>query len=101
MSTKKKEAPALKRFWCSWWSGNYADEGCTKPPFRFWNSGERPRLTTPDRTDCSLCAVIDVKSENDARLFVEQHFPDHEWRFVVEKPLTWSPEPSRFPPHDG
>lgn len=30
-------------YWASWYSGNYADEGCTAPPFEFWVTGQRDR----------------------------------------------------------
>jgi hypothetical protein len=107
----------MKRFWVSWWTGNYADEGCTKPPFKFWVSGQKERLkyglsekmyarylkliqkiiSTDNfldkhaRDDCSICAVIDAESETDVWKLVSKHFPDHVQRFCEEKALDWKP----------
>ncbi|MCP1757883.1 hypothetical protein [Bradyrhizobium elkanii] len=48
----------MPRHWASWWSGNYADEGCTRPPFKTWVSGTRDR--DEERDEQSLCAVVDA-----------------------------------------
>jgi hypothetical protein len=110
----------MMRFWVSWWSGNYADEGCTKPPFKFWTSGTRGRanegLTSAEydkylhmedadeaiefkeehyRDDCSLCAVIDAESEDAVWELVSKHFPDYCQRFCEEKEENFTPG-SRF-----
>jgi hypothetical protein len=79
------------RYWVSWWSGNYADEGCTKPPFKFWSSGSRYRAEDDERDECSLCAVIDAADDLDVWRLVKQHFPDCEERFCDEKELGWKP----------
>jgi hypothetical protein len=80
----------VNRYWVSWWSGNYADEGCVAPPFQFWNSGERIREDS-DRTDCSLCAVIDAPSEVEIRKAIKKYFPDFELRFCDLKKLDFVP----------
>lgn len=81
----------MSRYWVSWWSGNYADEGCTKPPFKFWNSGTRDRAN-PDRDECSLCAVIDqAGGVAEVLSLVRFHFPDAEQRFCEPKPDDWQP----------
>ena len=92
------------RWWVSWWSGNYADEGCTKPPFKFWDSGHRDRLTHdgPPRDDMSLCAVIDTEATGSAGEFmvwhlVRDHFPDAEQRFCEPRADDWMPPADRFP----
>lgn len=91
--TKKR----ITRFWVSWWSGNYADEGCTNPPFQFWNSGERDhRGNNPDRTDCALCAVIDCDTKQDAIDCIKKHFPDAEMRFCEYRQSNFVPG-DRFP----
>jgi len=104
------------RFWASWWSGNYADEGCTKPPFETWVTGQRFRqgdglnkaqleeaskitnqrkydayLNKHSRDDCSMCAVIDAESEDDVEKLVRQHFPDAEMRFCEVRPADYDP----------
>jgi hypothetical protein len=38
-------AALMARQWANWWSGNYADESCTNPPFKIWVSGYRDRDT--------------------------------------------------------
>ena len=110
----------MTRFWVSWWSGNYADEGCTKPPFKFWTSGQRDRpnhglneeqqkliaqindedeydafLNEHARDDCSLCAVIDAESEDVVWGLVGKHFPDYSQCFCEERAPDFTPG-SRF-----
>ena len=84
------------RYWVSWWSGNYADEGCTKPPFQFWNSGERARAGNDKKTDCSLCAVIDAPIEAVVWATINKHFPDMQERFCERKKDDFRPG-DRFP----
>lgn len=86
----------MTRYWVSWWSGNYADEGCTKPPFQYWNSGERPRADDDEKTDCSLCAVIDAPIEAVVWAAIAKYFPDMEERFCERRPSNWQPG-DRFP----
>lgn len=110
----------MKRFWVSWWSGNYADEGCTKPPFKFWVSGQKERvgygltnlqleefhklknddecdayLDENSKDDCSICAVIDADSEADIWVTVLKHFPDYVLRFCDETAPDFTPS-NRF-----
>jgi len=34
----------MKRYWISWYSGGYEEEGCVdEPPFQYWWSGQRDR----------------------------------------------------------
>lgn len=84
-------ATAINRHWVSWWSGNYADEGCTKPPFKFWVSGQRDRDGTDGRDECSLCAVIDAVDEDAVWALVETHYPDCQQRFCERKEADFTP----------
>ena len=89
----------MTRYWVSWWSGNYAGDGCTKPPFAFWCSGSRDdRRGRKDRDEQSLCAVIDALDCRSVWELVDKHFPDAEPRFCEEKAPDWQPSPDRFPP---
>ena len=84
----------MPRYWASWWSGNYQDEGCTRPPFKFWNSGQRERANggpESERDECSLCAVIDAEDDLAVQKMIATHFPDHEMRFCEEKPDNFTP----------
>lgn len=106
----------MKRFWVSFFSGNYADEDCTKPPFKFWVSGQRARenygldeklftelqslhdaddmeefLDKWSKDDCSICAVIDAESEDDIWELVAKHFPDYQHRFCDEVASDFKP----------
>jgi len=93
----------MKRFWISWWSGNYEDEGCTKPPFQFWVSGQRDRDnddSESERDECAICAVIDANSEEEIWPVVKKHFPDYEPRFCTEKRPDYVPN-DRFPDFRG
>lgn len=107
----------MKRFWASWVSGNYADEGCSKPPFKFWVSGSiaRPNLgltpaqmqkyrrlredesdaeaflDTYSRDNLTLCAVVDAESEDDVWVLVAKHYPDYKPRFCEEKEPDFKP----------
>ena len=87
------------RFWASWWSGNYEDEGCTKPPFKFWVSGQRERANDDpgsERDECSLCAVIDAEDDLAVWNLVKAHFPDYKERFCDPRADDWQPG-GRFP----
>ncbi len=33
----------MTRYWASWYSGDYEDEGCTTPPFQIWYTGQADR----------------------------------------------------------
>ena len=117
---KEKRKRKMKRFWVSWMSGNYADEGCSAPPLKFWISGSRPRpnnglsdlsysiyLKIEDedaaeefiekyaRDDVSICAVIDAECEEDVWDLVAKHFPDFETRFCEHVADDYKPG-SRF-----
>ncbi|EGO63565.1 hypothetical protein [Acetonema longum] len=86
----------MKRFWASWYSGNYVDEGCTKPPFKIWISEyEEYEIVLRDdnsgREDCTIYAVIDIENEEMLWALVEEHYPDFRERFCIEKPLDWNP----------
>lgn len=84
------------RYWVSWRSGNYEDEGCTTPPFQFWNSGEMERENDEWKTDCSLCAVIDAPAEAVVWAAINKHFPDMRERFCERRADDWIPG-DRFP----
>jgi hypothetical protein len=104
------------RYWVSWWSGNYEEEGCKAPPFDFWVSGQRERrrnglsqeqydfsLTIRDedeydnyidkyaKDDCSICALIDASGEEEIWQEVAKYFPDYEQRFCEQKDADYSP----------
>lgn len=87
-----------QRYWVSWWSGNYESEGCTNPPFQTWVSGEKDRPGNSDKTDLSLCAVIDAERDGQADILaaLRHHFPDHEIRFINAKNADFVPG-DRFP----
>ena len=86
----------MKRFWVSWWSGNYADEGCTKPPFQFFVTGYRDRNDDSGKDDCSICAWIEAPSEQSVLDVIQVHFPDYEARFINEVESDFVPN-NRFP----
>ena len=89
----------MKRYWVSWMSGYYLDEGCTTPPFIVWVTGYISRVNneTDDRDDCNICAVIDAESEQEVWEMINNHFPDYKERFIEEKDLDWEPNSVRFP----
>ena len=114
---KIKSKKVMTRYWVSWWSGNYEDEGCTKPPFQYWLSGQRDRpmygmskeifeamlsaklndSATDDyidrhgRDDCCFCAVLDAENEDDIWAAVFKYFPDFKQRFIEERDSNWAP----------
>lgn len=106
----------MKRFWISWYSGYYADEGCTTPPFQVWISGSRGRpndgmtdeqhahylaIEDADEADeyyekhakdtATICALVDAESEDDIWPVVAKHFPDYQQRFCEEPGAGWTP----------
>lgn len=95
----------MTRYWISWVSGYYTDEGCTNPPFQFWRSGSRDRQGEDERDELILCAVVDCIGHpedhiNDIRDVLKRHFPDFEERFIEAKPDGWTPG-DRFPGFEG
>lgn len=90
----------MQRYWVSWWSGNYASEGCTKPPYQVWDSGSRDRNHANGGDEMSLCAVIDANSESDIWKSVSKHFPDYEARFCTPVEADYIPN-NRFPDFEG
>lgn len=89
----------MKRYWVSWFSGYYEDEGCTKPPFQVWISGYRDRPKS-DRDECIICAVIDANSEKQIWEAVKKHFPDFKERFCEQKDVDYKPS-GRFQNFEG
>jgi hypothetical protein len=85
----------MNRYWVSWWTGNYASEGCTAPPFQVWVSGERMRAGS-DKTDLSMCAVMDAKSERKIWKAVQKYYPDCSIRFCEKQEDDFVPG-DRFP----
>ena len=85
----------MTRFWTSWWSGRYADEGCTQPPFQFWCTGEMERQYS-NRTNESYCALLGADNRDDIVALLKRHFPDMELRFISERAADWKPN-NRFP----
>jgi hypothetical protein len=106
----------MKRYWVSWWTGDYEDEGCTTPPFQFWITGQRDRenhglndaeyrrlseienedeydsfLNENARDDCSICAVIDAENTEDIWYAIQKYFPDFEMRFCDEQESDFTP----------
>lgn len=89
----------MNRYWVSWYSGNWADEGCTKPPFHFWVTGYRKRENIEEnegRDECSLCAVLDDKDEKSIWSLIGKHFPDFKIRFCEIKDKNYEPPSDRF-----
>jgi hypothetical protein len=89
----------MKRFWISFWTGNYADEGCLDAPFQVWLSGQTDRRSHlpqkfesgEPKDDCSLCAVVDANSEEEIFPAVLKYFPDAEMRFCEPRPSDFVP----------
>jgi len=83
------------RFWVSWWTGYYEDEGCSKPGWTVWISGER-ETRSDGRNEVSICSVMDAPSEDSVWNAISHHFPDYEERFCNLKPSDFEPN-NRFP----
>jgi hypothetical protein len=84
------------KFWVSWWSGYYEDEGCTAPSFQIFISGYRDRGTDDGRDECSICAWVQAESEEAVIAVIAEHFPDYEMRFCSPVEDEWKPN-NRFP----
>lgn len=90
----ENETKPMQRYWASWWSGNYADEGCTRTPYRYFVSGMRYR--NDGRDEESLCMWFEADSEDAVRAAIMPHFPDYEERFIQAVDDDWKPN-DRFP----
>ena len=94
----------MKKYWISFYSGYYSDEGCSKPPFQVWISGvssRRSHLPQFDfhfqkKDDCSICALVEANSIDEIWKSVKKHFPDYEERFCDEVGDDYKPS-DRFP----
>lgn len=80
----------MKKYWVSWVSGYYSDEGCSKPPYPVWITGQLERPAGL-RSDCTICAVIQAENEEEVWNSVAKHFPDYQTRFIIEKDSNWIP----------
>lgn len=78
----------MKKFWISWWTDVCEVDGI---PFEYWITGYRG-----DADTCSICAIINTNSEDQAWEIVGKYFPDYEERFCDEKGLDFNPG-DRFP----
>lgn len=85
----------MNRYWVSWWSTNSLNAGCTKPPFHFWETGQRTFYG--HLPEYSFCAVVGAEDNVAAVTLVQHHFPDKSLRFCDAKPADWSPSGHRFP----
>ena len=107
----------MKRFWISWYSGGYEDEGCVgEPPFQYWWTGDRERPNyglTPEqlaiyeaiedqdeadeyldehsRSDGTACALVEAESVDQIWEVVGKFFPDYRERFCEERESDWTP----------
>jgi len=106
----------MARYWISWYSGYYADEGCTTPPFQVWITGSRQRpndgltaeqmavhasFTDEDEAEdyldehskdtATICALVDASTEDEIWEVVRKHFPDYEQRFIEPCPDDHTP----------
>ncbi len=83
----------MTRYWVAWWSGSYADDGCTKPPFPFWMMEHRPyhgnRWDAKARDELALTAMVDAEDEASLWETIRRHFPDAELRWAEPKPAGW------------
>jgi len=118
--------PGLKRYRIRFYSGNYEDEGCSRPSFPVWISSQRDRRdpdleygvegwdavrslqTTDDedlwdwvqeayaRDDCCFVGFIDAHSYQSALVRIGTHFPDYYDLEIEQVAYDWLPG-SRFP----
>lgn len=94
----------MQKYWISFYSGYYEDEGCSKPPFQVWMSGQCERRThLPqvfengyEKDDGIWCALVESHNTENIWKTVEKHFPDYEERFCHEVESDWIPN-DRFP----
>jgi len=94
----------MERYWIRFISGNYADEGCTNPPFQFWETGMRDRRSHlpqefesgNEKEDLSLCALVEAEGEKQVWEAVERYFPDYEESFCNKVGHYYRPG-ERFP----
>jgi len=100
----------MKRYWISWYSGYYEDEGCSEPPFQVWISGSRERpnhglsdekyaeylkiededegyefIDKHGRDTATICAMVEAESVDEIWQVVGKYFPDHKERFCEEQ----------------
>jgi hypothetical protein len=108
-----------KRYWISWYSGGYEEEGCKcDTPFQYWWTGQRDRPNdgmTPEqvaeaqrledededayyaymdehsRSDGTACALVDAESEDEIWQVIGSYFPDYEVRFIEGRDDDYTP----------
>jgi len=107
----------MTRYWISWYSGGYVDEGCVEePPFQYWWTGQRERPNyglTPERlaeyeaftdedegedyldehsrSDGTACALVEAESVYEIWKTVGKYFPDYRERFCEECEVGHTP----------
>ena len=112
----------MAKFWISWYSGGYKDEGCKEePPFQYWWTGQRDRpnyglsaekyaeylliddedegdafLDEHGRSDGTACALVEANNEAEIWPVISRYFPDYTFRFCEERDADYVPG-DRFP----
>ncbi len=81
----------MSRYWVSWWSGYYEDEGCVTPPFQIWITDQRKREWCAERTDAQICALVDADSPEEVWRAIAFYFPDYSPRFCFESDINHIP----------
>jgi hypothetical protein len=116
----------MTRFWISWFSGGYGDEGCKEqPPFQYWWTGQRDRLNyglsaekyavylqikdeaashafidVHGRADGSACAMVEANNKDEIWPVIARYFPDYKFRFCEECDPDCTPG-DRFPNYEN
>lgn len=94
----------MTRYWTSWKSSYHVDDGCHKPPFQIWTSGESVELrefsSGVDAAYLTICAVLDAEDEAAVWSGVAEYFPDYEERFIEPRADDWQPS-DRFQDFKG
>jgi len=98
-----------QRYWVTFLSGYYKDEGCSHPDFPSWILSDikdrrlfLPHLTSDGhpKTDCVIAGLIDAFSEEELWIRVKKFFPDYEMQSIETKPAQWQP-PEDTHPYSG
>jgi hypothetical protein len=83
----------MTRYWISWYEPSEdprpARDWQTAPDW--WCTGQRMDGAS------TICAVVDAKTEAQAKKIVRKHWDPSEWRFCNVQASDWAPPADRFP----
>ena len=88
----------MPKYFISWFSGNYSDEGCTEPSFKVWITHKEKRRKSGigwfdenglPKEDSTIVTLIEAESEENVWKLIAKYYPDYTKRFIYPIEEDW------------